>query len=392
MKVDLPKGEYIKTIEVNDTGLDIEFAKKKKIALVFICLNDHYWPYLSQVIKDCRQNFLPQHNVDYFAWTDFNEESKKKILNSLEQVFVLWQKATQDKKQEYVNTLLAAFAQLVRLYEIFYPTQVLEAVTELQKQGMVFKRDGSKFWIESVRPMTDTDVMMFYAVAQNILLLAYSDLDHTLKGVNIIETEAVAWPAPTLMRYHLFLNQEEKLKEYDYIFYLDADMKVVAKVSDEILGEGLTAAEHPMYSLRKQYIPPYEPNKESTAYIPRPGEVTEDETGRPRFKPYYYAGGFQGGPAKLFIKAMKVMKANIDKDFNNNYVAIWNDESHWNKYLSEHTPSIVLSPSYIYPDSLIKEYYIPLWGRDYEPKIITLTKPFSLSAQGAEEINKFIKK
>lgn len=392
MQIDLPTGEYIKKIEVNDTGLEVEFAKKKKIALVFICLNDHYWPYLSQVVKDCRQNFLSQHNVDYFAWTDINDTSKGKILSALEQMLIGWQQAPQDKKQDHVNTLLAVFAQLIRLYEVFYPKQILEAVSELQRQGMLFKRDGSKFWVESARPMTDTDVMLFYETAKNILLLSFSDLDQTLKGVNVIETEPAPWPTPTLMRYHLFLNEEEKLKEYDYIFYMDADMKVVAKVGDEVLGEGLTAAEHPMYSLRKEYIPPYEPNPNSTAYISRPGAVVKDETGKSRFKPYYYAGGFQGGPAKLFIEAMKEMKANVDKDFNKNYIAVWNDESHWNKYLSEHIPSIVLSPSYIYPDSLIKEYYEPLWGRSYEPKIITLTKPFSLSAQGAEEINKFIKK
>lgn len=392
MKIPLPKDKYIKNIEVNDSGLDVEFAKKKKVALIFICLNEHYWPYLGQVIKDCRQNFLPQHKVDYFVWTDFNEESKKKILNSLEYILATWKQAPLDKKQEHINTLLAVFAQIVRLYEVFYPKQVLEAVAELQRQGMLFKRDGSKFWVESVRPMGDTDVMLFYETAKNILLLSFNDLDQILKGVNLIDTEAVPWPSPTLMRYHLFLNQEEKLKDYDYIFYMDADMKVVSKVSDEILGDGLTAAEHPMYSFRKEYVPPYEPNKESAAYIPRPGAVVTDNTGKPRFKPYYYAGGFQGGKAKQFIKAMKAMKKSVDKDFTNNYIAIWNDESHWNKYLSQHTPAIVLSPSYIYPDSLIKEYYEPLWGCSYEPKIVTLTKPFSLSSQGAEEINKFIKR
>lgn len=392
MKVDIPQGEYIKKIEVNDLDIDVEFSKKKKVALVFICLNDHYWPYLTQVIKDCRKNFLPQHNVDYFAWTDINEDSKNKLLTSFEEKLHAWQKATPESKQDYANAILSTFATLIRLYEVFYPTQINEAVQELQQQGMIFKREGAKYWIESTRPMNDLDVMLFYEIAKRVLLLSFSDLDQTLKDVTVIDTEPVAWPAPTLMRYHLFLNEEEKLKEYDYIFYMDADMKVVSKVSDEILGEGLTAAEHPMYSLRKQYIPPYEPNKDSTAYIPRPGAVVTDETGQARFKPYYYAGGFQGGPANLFLEAMKVMKTNIDKDFNNNYVAIWNDESHWNKYLSEHNPSIVLSPAYIYPDSLIKDYYIPTWGRDYEPKIITLTKPFSLSAEGGSEINKFIKK
>lgn len=392
MKVKIPKGEYVKQVQVDDRGIHIDFAKRKKIALVFICLNDHYWPYLSQVLKDCRQQFLRQHQVDYFVWTDYNKDSKKNMLASLEKLLVEWKEATVDQKQMRMNAILSVFAQLVRLYEVFFPKQIQEAVAELQRQGMLFKRDGSKFWVESTRILTEGDIMLFYTVAENILNMSFADLDATLQGVHLIDTESVPWPSPTLMRYHLFLNQEEHLKRYDYIFYMDADMRVVGAIGDEILGEGLTAAEHPMYSLRKEYIPPYEPNKESTAYISRPGAVVVDEHGKPRFKPYYYAGGFQGGTTQSFIESMQTMKQNIDKDFNNNYIAIWNDESHWNKYLFEHQPSIVLSPAYIYPDSLIKEYYEPIWGQSYEPKIITLTKPFSLSSQGAQEINKFIQR
>lgn len=236
---------------------------KSKIALLFICLNQRYWPYAKPVIEDCRKNFLINHQVDYFLWSD--------------------------------------------MPEVTY-------------------------------------------------------------GATVVPTEPVEWPLPTLMRYHLFLQKEEELKDYDYIFYMDLDMRVVGEIGDEILGEGLTAALHPMYAFRPGLSFPLEPNRNSTAYIPVPK--------------YYYAGGFQGGRSADFIKAMHSMKRNIDKDFMNNYMARWNDESHWNKYLFDSPPSVVLSPSYVYPDSLIKEYYIPLWGKDYIPKIVTLTKPFSISKEG----------
>lgn len=289
MKVPFPKNSYIKKIEIQNDFIDVDFRRKKKIALLFISLNRPYWPYLKQVIADCKEKFLPHHNVDYFVWTDMPEGE--------------------------------------------------------------------------------------------------------ISGATVIPTEPIEWPHPTLMRYHLFLSQEEKLKEYDHIFYLDADMRVVEKISDEILTDGLLAAEHPMYSLRPQYIPPYEPNEKSTAFIKRPGQVM-DENGKKRFKPYYIAGGFQGGTAKQFIKAMNKMKQNIDKDFNNNYTAIWNDESHWNKYVFDvyKGPLTVLGPEYIYPDSLIKEYYEPIWGRILQPKIITLTKPFSLSKEGGNALNEFLGK
>lgn len=387
MKVALPIGKYIKGIEVNDDHVSIRFAKKKKIALLFISLNDIYWPYLTQVLNDCRKNFLPQHNVDYFVWTDYNEEAKKRKLVEIETTY---QRFLQDKKQEDINSLFAVFAATMRLNEVFYPTQVVGVANELKALGIDFKRNGGQFWMEANRPVNDQDIAVLYESLKRLILLGYTDMDAALKGVTISDTAPIEWPAPTLMRYHLFLNQEEKLKEYDYIFYLDADMRVVSKVSDEILGEGLTVAPHPGYVLAPQYIPPYEPNPSSTAYIHRFGRLV-DEQGKKRFLPFYAAGGFQGGITAEFLKAMRVMKKRIDKDFDNNYTAIWNDESHWNKYLWEYKKLVTfLDPSYVYPDSLIKEFYEKLWGRSYEPKIITLTKPFSLSSEGAEAINKLI--
>lgn len=210
-------------------------------------------------------------------------------------------------------------------------------------------------------------------------------------GATVFPTEPIQWPYPTLLRYNLFLQQEEKLSEYDYIFYCDVDMKFVNVVGDEILGEGLTAAQHPMYALRKEYFPPYEPNPESQAFIPRPGR-TVIENNQPRFIPLYYAGGFQGGRTKDWIEAMKVMREMVDKDLTKNYIPIWNDESIFNRYLFDNPPSIVLTPSYIYPDSLIKEYYEPLWGCAYQPKLVTLTKKFTLSKEGGEHIQQFLKK
>ncbi len=204
-------------------------------------------------------------------------------------------------------------------------------------------------------------------------------------GAKVFQIESQPWPMPTLMRYHLFLQQEEELKKYDYVFYCDVDMKFVGVVGDEILGDSLTAALHPMYALDKSLWPPYEPNEKSTAYIPRPGRVIMDGQ-QPRFMPMYFAGGLQGGKTEDWIKAMKQMKKNIDEDMLNNYIAIWNDESHWNKYLFENPPSVVLTPSYIFPDSLIKEYYEPRWGTMYPPKIVTITKKHSLKPLSPEDV------
>lgn len=213
--------------------------------------------------------------------------------------------------------------------------------------------------------------------------------DVTWGADKVFSTESIGWPYPTLMRYHLFLQQEEYLKKFDYLFYLDLDMRVVNIVGDEILGEGLTAAQHPMYALDKKYIPPYEPSQDSASFIPRPGRVITDN-GKPRFEPLYFAGGFQGGKADLFVEAMKGTRDIIDTDLKKNYIPVWNDESAWNKYLFENPPSTVLNPSYVYPDSMINEYYVKVWGRNYPPKIVTLTKPFTTSAEGGAAAREMI--
>ena len=239
--------------------------------------------------------------------------------------------------------------------------------------------------------MSETDVVFLADEGQQKALNEMIGGISTLRkrDVKIFPTEPIEWPMPTLMRYHLFLQQEEKLKDYDYIFYIDVDMRVTDWIGEEILGNGLTAAQHPMYALRTSYQPPYEPNHESSAYIHRPGRIIE-ENGQKRFEQLYYAGGFQGGKTEDFIKAMKVMRGNIDRDFGINYVARWNDESHWNKYLFENPPTVVLSPSYIYPDSLVQDYYVKLWGRNYSPKIMTLTKSFSATKEGGAAVRELM--
>lgn len=230
----------------------------------------------------------------------------------------------------------------------------------------------------------------YFLVNHQVDYFLWSDMQDSDYGATVFETAAAEWPFPTLMRYHLFLQQEEILKEYDYIFYCDVDMVFVGEVGNEILGDGLTMAKHPMYDLKKIYIPPYEPNKESSAYIHRLGRISVDENGKKWFEPLYAAGGFQGGRSEDFIKAMKVMKKSIGEDFNRNYNAIWNDESHWNRYLLDNPPVIVLSPSYVYPDSMIEEYYYKIWPEKYTPKLVTLTKSFSTSKEGGDAIRKTI--
>lgn len=256
------------------------------------------------------------------------------------------------------------------------------------KVGVLFVCINEMYW-PYIQPVVQ-DTRTFFLPGHDVEIIVWSDLPNKeTYGVTMFPVESVGWPYPTLMRYHMFLQQEEYLKKFDYLFYLDLDMRIVNIVGDEILGEGLTMAQHPMYALRQEFWYPYEPNIESAAHIKVPGRLIETE-GKKLFQPLYAAGGLQGGTTDSFIPAMHAMRKSIDQDFSKNYIARWNDESHWNKYLFDNLPSVVLSPSYVYPDSMINEYYKKLWGRDYPPKIITLTKPFTTSNEGGAAARKMI--
>lgn len=324
-------GEYSE----NDVAVVKEFfyhtlqskpLKKYKVAFCFICINPPYWEFIAKTIEGARKFFLPDHQVDYFIWSDIPE------------------------KPEAIKQQLAE---------------------DLLKRG---EAKASVISAESVNILLDDNKRKEFDILVEGLTKVRSD-----KGVSIFETEATQWPMPTLFRYHLFLQQEEKLKSYDFIFYSDIDMIFVNFISDEVLPEkGLVAALHPMYALRQNFHAPFEPNPLSAAYV--------------NFYNTYYAGGFQGGKSADFIKAMKEMRRTIDLDFEkNNYIARWNDESHWNFFLKNNPPSITLSPAFCYPDSLVNEYYIKVWGKNHSPKLITLTKKFTVNKEGASAIQEQLK-
>ena len=304
---------------------------KYKVALCFICVNEPYWQYIAPVLKGAKDYFLPGHDVDTFLWSDIP-----------------------------ANNYVSLEEELFNL-------------TELEQKNAY--ADGYNDGLNKAKER----------------LKAIVRKNNKVEGATLFPIGSMEWPAPTLMRYHLMLQQEEILKEYDYVFYCDIDMQFVNTVGDEVIPQnGITAALHPMYAFKKEYWPPYEPNEKSTAFIKRPGMIINDN-GQQRFMPQYYAGGFQGGKADKFIEMMKAVKRMIDTDQVNNYVAIWNDESYWNRYLSENPPEKVLSPAYIYPDSLIDEYYVKIWGVKYQPRLVTLTKKFTTSKEGGQAVSEMIK-
>ncbi|TYP97350.1 glycosyl transferase family 6 [Tenacibaculum adriaticum] len=157
------------------------------------------------------------------------------------------------------------------------------------------------------------------------------DLDINKKhNTTLIKENCRGFPLDSLFRFDMFLKIENEVKSYDYVFFFNANMLFVEKVSYEIFPnknfKGLIGVIHPMgFKYRKfPSMYTYERNKKSRAYIKKEKKKYE-----------YFMGGVNGGSTEEYYKMVKECSKNIHHDYKNNIVAIFHDESHMNKYFSE---------------------------------------------------------
>ena len=188
--------------------------------------------------------------------------------------------------------------------------------------------------------------------------LLFTDHDvETSDNVKVSQIEHEDWPMPTLKRYNYFVKEKEYISQFDYCYYFDIDMGIIDKVGDEVLSD-LVATMHPYQTFYSKNDRSYDRNPNSSAYV-RYGEEG----------PNYYAGGFNGGSTKEFLKMSQVIADRVTKDLEKGIIALWHDESQMNRYMIDNPPSLSLTPSYCFAEELINN---PSY--QYEPKIIALKK------------------
>ncbi|RXN06013.1 globoside alpha-1,3-N-acetylgalactosaminyltransferase 1-like protein [Labeo rohita] len=131
------------------------------------------------------------------------------------------------------------------------------------------------------------------------------------------------------------IENELSSEVYDYIFCLDIDGKFYGRWGAESLGR-LVGVIHPwFYNVpRNQFT--YERRPESLAYIPA-GEGD-----------YYYAGAAFGGTLEDVLHLTKTCSKQLKIDAANSIEALWQEESHLNKYFLLNKPSKLLSPEYMW--------------------------------------------
>ena len=200
----------------------------------------------------------------------------------------------------------------------------------------------------------------YFLSQHNVTYFVFTDgdipcSDHAVK----IFQQRLGWPYDTLMRFSVYNAARDLFSDFDYLYCCDADMLFVDTVGDEILGARI-ATEHPGFAPRSiggsRKRGTYEQHRFSTAYI-------DDNEGE-----YYFAGGFYGGAKQEILQLFETVVKNIETDLKKDYIAIWHDESHLNRYFIDNKPTMILNPSYCYPEK---------WRLPYPKKLLALDKEHS---------------
>ncbi|MBR1847699.1 MAG: glycosyl transferase family 6 [Lachnospiraceae bacterium] len=175
------------------------------------------------------------------------------------------------------------------------------------------------------------------------------------ENVHVIYQENLGWPRNTLYRFRIFLAQEEELKKYEYVFFMNANVLCVDSIGEEFLPEkeGLLFVKHPGQYNKKKRDVTYERNPLSAAYIP----VGEGK--------HYVCGGVNGGKSRDFLQMCRVLDERIAQDEEKGIIAVWHDESHINRYCYEYKKAKILNPGYCYPEG---------WKLPFKAKLVVREK------------------
>lgn len=179
-------------------------------------------------------------------------------------------------------------------------------------------------------------------------------------NVHLIERPCQGFPADSLFRFEYFLQVEEQLKDFDYLYFFNANAEFRQPVNEEILPDETGLSMGLWYCQEKSWWNPwrildlpaffsYERNKQSLAYIPPFGKDYK-----------HFMGGLNGGRAENYLSMIKSLAKNIRDDYDRGIIAIAHDQSHINAYMRTHK-CMIIPKEYCWPEE---------WPASFEPKIV----------------------
>ncbi|XP_073716726.1 globoside alpha-1,3-N-acetylgalactosaminyltransferase 1 isoform X2 [Misgurnus anguillicaudatus] len=187
-----------------------------------------------------------------------------------------------------------------------------------------------------------------YFVGFRVLYYVFTDNPEEVPLVTLgAEHYLTVFKVPSLNRWQdITLGRMGKLEmliekrlayEADYVFSLDVDTKFRGHWGVESLGR-LVGVIHPGYYETPRDKFPYERRAKSQAYIPS----AEGD--------YYYGGAVIGGLVKDVYMLAKTCREQLEIDAAKSIEAVWQEESHLNKYFLYNKPTKLLSPEYLWQD------------------------------------------
>ncbi|XP_059209351.1 globoside alpha-1,3-N-acetylgalactosaminyltransferase 1-like [Centropristis striata] len=196
-----------------------------------------------------------------------------------------------------------------------------------------FLESGEKFFLVDFR-------VTYYVFTDNEQDVPKIKLGEGRKISVITVPSASRWQDVVLgrMKWATITIDKQIRNEADYLYMMDIDSVFRNRFGAESLSQ-LSAVLHRGYSQNtKRDLFPYERRPQSTAFIPY-GEGD-----------YYYTAAVWGGYLEDMYKLVNYcyMQSLVDAD--NKIEAVWQEESHLNKYLLHNKPTKVLSPEYLWSD------------------------------------------
>jgi glycosyltransferase involved in cell wall biosynthesis len=165
----------------------------------------------------------------------------------------------------------------------------------------------------------------------------HTDRELSMLGVTYVHAEHLPAPLASLLRYHRITSIRDRLSEFDFVFYIDVDVRFEGVLAEEILNR-FTVVKHWMYPNEEtSRQAPWESNKTSTAWFSRRGNEQ------------YYHGSFQGGEASAFLAAADEIRAWIERDLcpakgSTGYIPSWFDETYFNRFANRYATGLAALP------------------------------------------------
>ncbi|XP_077161572.1 histo-blood group ABO system transferase-like isoform X2 [Paroedura picta] len=189
----------------------------------------------------------------------------------------------------------------------------------------------------------------YFMVGHRVKYYVFTDRPEAVPNVTVKDGREIVplkvqnysrWQEISMRRMEIisYFSKQRFINEVGFLVCVDVDMRFNDHVGVEILSE-LFDTIHPGFYASERKAFTYERRNNSKAFIP------QDEGD------FYYAGGFFGGTVDKVYQLTKKCHEAIMADKNRSMEAIWQEESHLNKYFVYHKPTKILSPEYLWDNN-----------------------------------------